>query len=121
MGLDETIPIVRARDGRLPAGRGGESSRRPTSLRRQGGDHGLGAVGLIARPCRLLPARGEDGQDDAAGFAAGFDFRVPLRAEIPQLYLVEPDREPVGNEALVQVCGMRYVRGGRVADEALVG
>src|SRR5207248_3675087 len=67
-------------------------------------DHLVVAVGFVAGPGRLLPAWREDGEDDAAGFAAGFDSVVPVVAGI-EVAAVEPDGEAAVGELAVDLLG----------------
>lgn len=69
------------------------------------GDDAFGAVGFVAGPFGVFPLGGEDGDDDADLFEAGFDFLVPVEA-VADAGFVEPDGEAFGGEAVVEGLGM---------------
>jgi len=90
----------------------------PRALHEEG-NNCLCAVGFVAGPLRLLPARGQDGEDDPTVLASDFDFFVPVAAGTESDF-VEPNVETGRDEAFADGFGVREVRG-RVAQETIVG
>src|SRR6516225_11999315 len=116
-GSDESVLIDMVEELSLPTPERRRFHLIPRTLVKQRND-GFGAVGFIAGPLGALPSWGEDWQHDAARFAAGLNFLVPVVA-VTQTSFVKPDSQARCHEAVVECLCKRQVRR-RVANEAVV-